>query len=71
VPSVCWEWNELSRSDEIWQTFYRHKFLRNNTVMGRYACVFISFLLLVSSPALLFHVLILHVFFILTLPLIR
>ena len=45
---MCWEWNELSRSDEIWQTFYRHKFLRNNTVMGRCVCVFVYFLLLVS-----------------------
>jgi hypothetical protein len=34
VPSVSRDWLEISRSDEIWLTFYRHKFLRNNTVMG-------------------------------------
>ena len=34
VPSVCREWLEISRSDEIWLTFYQYKFLRNNTVMG-------------------------------------
>ena len=34
VPSVCRDWLEISRSDEIWLTFYQYKFLRNNTVMG-------------------------------------
>jgi hypothetical protein len=34
VPSVCREWLEISRSDEIWLTFYQYKFLRNNTVMA-------------------------------------
>ena len=34
MPSVSRDWLEMSRSDEIWLTFYRHKFLRNNTVLG-------------------------------------
>jgi len=30
ISSVCIEWSQLGTSDEIWQTFYRHKFLRHN-----------------------------------------
>lgn len=28
VPAVCKEWYEISRSDELWFTFYGYKFLR-------------------------------------------
>ena len=34
VPSVSRDWQDLARSDEVWLTFYRYKFLRNNTVMA-------------------------------------
>ena len=30
IPAVCWEWYDLGTSDEVWQTFYRYKFLRHN-----------------------------------------
>ena len=30
VPTVCQEWKKLACSDEVWQTFYRYKFLRHN-----------------------------------------
>ena len=30
VPTVCKDWKELASSDEVWQTFYRYKFLRRN-----------------------------------------
>jgi len=30
VPAVCREWYELGISDEVWQMFYRYKFVRHN-----------------------------------------
>ena len=30
VPCVCREWYELGTGDEVWQVFYRYKFLRHN-----------------------------------------
>jgi hypothetical protein len=30
VPTVCQDWKDLACSDEVWQTFYRYKFLRHN-----------------------------------------
>ena len=30
VPVVCREWYELATSDQVWQVFYRYKFLRHN-----------------------------------------
>mmetsp|Transcript_4267 Transcript_4267/g.4430 ORF Transcript_4267/g.4430 Transcript_4267/m.4430 type:complete len:297 (+) Transcript_4267:156-1046(+) len=30
ISSVCGDWKEVACSDEVWQTFYRYKFLRHN-----------------------------------------
>lgn len=30
IPTVCKDWKVLAGSDEVWQTFYRYKFLRHN-----------------------------------------
>lgn len=30
IASVCEDWKEVAGSDEVWQTFYRYKFLRHN-----------------------------------------
>lgn len=30
IASVCGDWKEVACSDEVWQTFYRYKFLRHN-----------------------------------------
>ena len=30
IPTVSKDWKQLAYSDEVWQTFYRYKFLRHN-----------------------------------------
>ena len=52
IPAVCWEWHDLGTGDEVWQTFYRYKFLRYNpdTMPAKRSGYMASFKARLSDP---------------------